>query len=98
MYMIDEIFRGTNNRERYEGSLAYIQSLAGAAGTGLIATHDLELAKLSEEDARVLNYHFSDSVEEGRLSFDYQIRPGPSQTTNALKIMEMEGLPVLKSK
>jgi hypothetical protein len=93
LYLVDEIFRGTNNRERYLGSLAYIEALVGANGTGLIATHDLELAKLSQNHATIANYHFSDKIENGRLSFDYRVLPGPSQTTNALKIMEMEGLP-----
>ncbi|HEX3052317.1 MAG TPA: hypothetical protein VHP83_16775 [Aggregatilineaceae bacterium] len=40
------------------------------------------------------NYHFTETVGDGRLLFDYRMRPGPSPTTNALAIMEMEGLPV----
>ena len=94
LYLIDEIFRGTNNRERLIGSRAYIQALIGAPGAGLIATHDLELAHLAEADGRVSNFHFRDEVRDGRLTFDFIIRPGPSPTTNALKIMELEGLPV----
>lgn len=94
LYLIDEIFRGTNNRERLLGSQAFTRALIGANGTGLIATHDLELARLSERDDRVLNYHFHDEVEGGRLIFDYRLRPGTSPTTNALKIMELEGLPI----
>ena len=94
LYLVDEIFRGTNNRERYLGSRAFVRSLAGAYGSGLIATHDLELAKLEEETPAVRNLHFEDQVQEGRLSFDYVLRSGPSQTTNALKIMQLEGLPV----
>lgn len=94
LYLIDEIFRGTNNRERLIGSKAYIRRLTGADGAGLIATHDLELANLAQESLQVVNYHFTDRVENQRLVFDYEIRPGPSPTTNALKIMEMEGLPV----
>lgn len=94
LYLIDEIFRGTNNRERLIGSKAYTQSLIGAHGTGFIATHDLELAGLAEQNPQVKNFHFRDQVEERKLIFDYLIRPGPSPTTNALKIMQMEGLPV----
>ena len=93
LYLIDEIFRGTNNRERLIGSRAYVRALLGAPGAGLIATHDLELAHLAEQDGRVHNYHFRDEVAAGRLVFDYQIRPGACPTTNALKIMELEGLP-----
>lgn len=94
LYLIDEIFRGTNNRERLLGSRAYISALLGARGVGLIATHDLELARLADDNASAHNYHFRDEVREGRLVFDYQLRAGPSPTTNALKIMELEGLPI----
>jgi hypothetical protein len=94
LYLIDEIFRGTNNSERMIGSRAYVKTLIGARGAGLIATHDLELAHLADLYPQVHNFHFRDAVHEGRLIFDYLIRPGPSPTTNALKIMQMEGLPI----
>jgi hypothetical protein len=94
LYLIDEIFRGTNNRERLIGSQAYVKALIGAHGVGLLATHDLELAGLAEHTPQAANFHFRDEVREGRLVFDYQIRPGPCPTTNALTIMQMEGLPV----
>jgi hypothetical protein len=93
-YLIDEIFRGTNNRERLIGSRAYVKALIGSHGLGLLATHDLELASLAENDPQVGNFHFRDEVQAGELVFDYKIRPGPCPTTNALKIMSMEGLPV----
>jgi hypothetical protein len=94
LYLIDEIFRGTNNRERMIGSRAYVKTLIGTKGIGLIATHDLDLAHLADTYPQVHNFHFRDAVQEGKLVFDYIIRPGPSPTTNALKIMQMEGLPV----
>jgi hypothetical protein len=64
LYCIDEIFRGTNNRERLIGSRAYVQALAGPQkrGTGLIATHDLELTTLADDEPFVKNYHFRDHV------------------------------------
>jgi hypothetical protein len=93
-YFVDEIFRGTNNRERLLGSRAYIRALVDLSGVGLIATHDLELVQLADEMPAIRNYHFTDEVIDGRMIFDYAIRPGPSPTTNALKIMRLEGLPV----
>lgn len=93
-FAIDEIFRGTNNRERLLGSRAYIRALVGQRGIGLISTHDLELIRLEEEVAGVTNYHFRDDIVAGRMVFDYQLRRGPSPTTNALRIMAIEGLPV----
>ncbi len=94
LYLVDEIFRGTNNRERLIGSRAYVKALIGAPGVGLIATHDLELATLVDGYPQARNLHFRDEVAGGKLAFDYLLRPGPSPTTNALKIMEIEGLPV----
>ncbi len=93
-YLIDEIFRGTNNRERLIGSRSIVKSLIGKTGVGLIATHDLDLTRLAEEHPEILNYHFQDDVREEKLAFDYRLRSGPSSTTNALKIMTIEGLPV----
>jgi DNA mismatch repair ATPase MutS len=93
-FFIDEIFRGTNNRERLLGSQAYVQALAGKHGVGLISTHDLELARLADLMPQVKNYHFRDEVSAEQMSFDYTLRPGPCPTTNALKIMALEGLPL----
>lgn len=93
-FLIDEIFRGTNNRERFIGSRSYIKSLVGGNGVGAISTHDLELTRLSDELPLLHNYHFREEVVDGQMKFDYQLRSGPCPTTNALVIMELEGLPV----
>ncbi len=93
-FLIDEIFRGTNNRERLLGSQSYIQALTGGNGLGMISTHDLELVKLNG----IENFHFREDVIEGKMHFDYTLRPGPSPTTNALKIMQLEGLPIKMDK
>jgi len=93
-FLIDEIFRGTNNREREIGSRAYMRALTGQNGVGVISTHDLELVHLEDEVSGILNYHFREDVTGGRMVFDYCLRQGPSPTTNALKIMRLEGLPV----
>lgn len=94
LFLIDEIFRGTNNRERLIGSRAYIQALAQGSGLGAIATHDLELVQLAETSPQIQNVHFRDAVVDGRMVFDYQLHPGPCPTTNALKIMQLAGLPI----
>jgi len=94
LFLIDEIFRGTNSRERLIGSRSYIRSLSQLRTMGLIATHDLELIKLADEIKGVTNYHFREEVLDSRMVFDYRLRPGPCPTTNALKIMRLEGLPV----
>ena len=94
LFLIDEIFRGTNSRERLIGSRSYIRTLAQGTAVGLVATHDLELIKLADEIEGVVNQHFREEVSGGRMVFDYRLRPGPCPTTNALTIMHLEGLPV----
>jgi hypothetical protein len=93
-FLIDEIFRGTNNRERLIGSRAYVRALTRQHGIGIVSTHDLELVKLASSIEPIHNFHFEETVADGRMVFDYRLRPGPSPTTNALKIMQMEGLPI----
>jgi hypothetical protein len=96
LYLIDEIFKGTNNRERLIGSRAFIKTLSTGHGFGLVSTHDLELTDLEQEIPSLTNAHFQETVSSGTLQFDYRLRPGPCPTTNALRIMELEGLPVPK--
>src|SRR6185503_19382965 len=94
LFLIDEIFRGTNSRERLIGSRSYIRELSKSNAVGLVATHNLELIKLADEIDGVTNLHFREEVYDGRMVFDYRLRPGPCPTTNALTIMRLEGLPV----
>lgn len=94
LFLIDEIFKGTNNRERLIGSQAYITALSQGNGFGLVSTHDLELADLEPDVPGLTNAHFQETVSNGALEFDYRLRPGPCPTTNALRIMELEGLPI----
>ena len=94
MFLIDEIFRGTNSRERLIGARAFVRALSRLTTLGLIATHDLELVKLADEISVTTNFHFREEVREGKMVFDYRLRPGPCPTTNALLIMRLEGLPV----
>lgn len=93
-FLIDEIFKGTNNRERFIGSRSYIRAVAGKTGLGLISTHDLELAQLEAVLPGVSNMHFQEQFVDERMVFDYKLRGGVSPTTNALKIMSLAGLPV----
>ncbi|MEJ2618190.1 MAG: hypothetical protein P8Z35_24755, partial [Ignavibacteriaceae bacterium] len=62
--------------------------------TGIISTHDLELIKLEHETQGVFNYHFKEEIIDNRMLFRYKIIKGPCPTTNALKIMQLEGLPI----
>lgn len=94
LYLLDEVLHGTNSRERYLGAVAVIRWLASTGAMGIVTTHDLSLAKVKErlppEKAR--NQHFSDEVQGDRIHFDYQLRDGPIQSTNALRLMRAVGI------
>jgi len=92
-FLIDEIYKGTNNEERLIGSTAYIHALVGQNCVGAISTHDLELVKLSASLPMLQNYHFREDVRDGQMIFDYKLHDGPCPTRNALKIMKLAGLP-----
>ena len=94
LVVIDEMLRGTNNRERLAGAQGVVRALVGADATSLVATHDLALAELAEEHPEVRNAHFRETAVGDHLAFDYRLRPGPCPTTNALVIMRRAGLPV----
>ncbi|APJ03614.1 MutS-related protein [Silvanigrella aquatica] len=94
IFLIDEIFRGTNNKERFTGSYHIIHKLFEKNSFGFISTHDLALAQIHEEDKRMVNMHFREHVEDNKLVFDYLIKEGACPTTNALFIMKQEGLPI----
>ena len=91
-FLIDEPLKGTNNRERLMGNQSYINQIIKSGACGFISTHDLELTQLSECSEAIDNYHFSEQWKNNNLCFDYKIRQGASKTTNALKILEKEGL------
>ena len=93
-YFIDEIFRGTNNRERFIGSQAVIKSLVETQSAGLISSHDLELAKMVDAIPRARNWHFSEQIKDSKMSFSYKVIPGPCKSTNALIILKQLGLKV----
>jgi DNA mismatch repair ATPase MutS len=95
LFLLDEVLHGTNSHDRRLGAEAVVRSLVQAGALGLVTTHDLALADLGERLApQVQNVHFSDHFEDGTLRFDYALRPGVVQTSNALALMRAVGLEV----
>ena len=92
LFLIDEIFKGTNSVDRLAGAEAVISQLEGMRAVGMISTHDLELCKLAEVSGRIKNFSFSEHYKDGRIYFDYKLKPGQSKTTNAKFLMEMVGI------
>jgi hypothetical protein len=95
LFLLDEILLGTNTRERQIASREVLRLLLGTGACGAVTTHDLSLSTLADEyPGRVLNVHFRDHLEAGKMVFDYQLRPGVVDTTNALRVLRMAGVPV----
>lgn len=95
LFLLDEIFSGTNSHERCQGAEAIVRGLIKADAIGLVTTHDLTLAEIGNTLApRARNVHFEDQFEDGQLSFDYQMRPGIVTKSNALALMRAVGLEV----
>ncbi len=95
LFLLDELFHGTNSHDRLIGASGVLRSLVELGGIGLITTHDLALTAVAEELApRALNVHFEDRFEEGEIRFDFQMKPGPVTRSNALALMRAVGLDV----
>lgn len=93
LYLLDELFRGTNSTDRHEGAVAVLAKLKQPGNIGLISTHDLKLCELAiGQDNGYSNYHFSESYDEHGISFDYILKNGPSTTRNALYLIKMVGI------
>jgi hypothetical protein len=95
LFLLDEVLHGTNSHDRRIGAEAIVRDLLERGAVGLVTTHDLALAKIADElTPRVRNVHFEDRLEEGRLVFDYRLRPGVVERSNALDLMREVGLDV----
>lgn len=96
LFLLDEILQGTNSRERQIAVVTVIERLLKCHAAGIVSTHDLDLAALPAMQLASQIVHFReffetiDGVEQMR--FDYRMRPGPTPTTNALKLLKMVGL------
>ena len=95
LFLLDELLHGTNSHDRRIGAEAAVRGLVERGAVGLITTHDLALAHIPEALApRGSNVHFEDHLENGRMSFDYLLRPGVVEKSNALELMRSIGLDV----
>lgn len=97
IFLIDEIFRGTNSNDRILGAKSVLKCLNEKWAFGLISTHDFELCDLAYDDKnRIKNYHFSEHYLENKIQFDYKLKEGRSDTTNAKYLMKMVGIDILE--
>jgi hypothetical protein len=95
LYLLDEIFHGTNSHDRQVGAAALLTELIGAGAMGLVVTHDLAIAEAAPRfDTKVKNVHFVDQLVRGELQFDYKLRDGIVDRSNAIELMRAVGLKV----
>ncbi len=95
LFLIDEFLHGTNSHDRRIGAEALVRSLVERGAMGLITTHDLALADIVPTlDGRAANVHFEDRIEDGRMRFDYVMRPGVVRKSNTIELMRSVGLEI----
>lgn len=93
LFLMDELLSGTNSHDRLEGTKLVVRSLMDRGAIGIVSTHDLALAEIPATlEGRAANYHFEDRLEDGKLIFDYKLKPGVVKTSNALQLMRSIGL------
>jgi DNA mismatch repair ATPase MutS len=90
MYVIDELFRGTNTIDRIAAGTALLRALDRSGARVVAATHD---AELGPQLSRFRRHYFTERIEDGTLSFDYRLREGDIAPRNALAVLELAGFP-----
>ena len=92
LFVLDEIFKGTNTVERISGGKAILSYLNKGNNIVLVSTHDIELTELlSKENFK--SFHFSEQIENNELVFDHKLKEGKLKTRNAIKILELYNYP-----
>lgn len=94
LFLLEEILSTTNSHDRRIGARAVLAALLRHGAAGLVTTHDLELTRLAEELPGAINVHFADQVVDGEIRFDYRLRPGVVDRSNAVALMRSIGLEV----
>lgn len=91
LFLLDELFKGTNTTERIAIAKAVLAALATQRNVVFASTHDIELTSLLAGQYSL--YHFCETISDDKLSFDYLLKPGPVTERNAIRIIELYGYP-----
>lgn len=92
LFLLDEIFKGTNTIERIAAGKAVLSYLSRNGNIVFVSTHDIELTELLQEEYEL--FHFTEEVIDGKVHFDYKLKAGELKTRNAIRILEINGYPV----
>ncbi|MCK4665057.1 MAG: hypothetical protein KAT68_19470 [Bacteroidales bacterium] len=96
-FLLDEMFKGTNSEDRHKGGFSLINQLSKLKTSGIIATHDIELAKLSGNKRLVTNYSFNSEIKDNSMIFSYELHPGICNDFNASELMEKSGIKIISN-
>jgi hypothetical protein len=91
LFLLDEVFKGTNTIERIAAGKAIVSYLNKKNNIVLVSTHDLELAAFLKDTFDL--YHFTEMIQANEILFDYKIKSGNLKTTNAIRILSMNAYP-----
>ena len=95
LFLLDELFHGTNSHDRVVGAAGVLRSLLDRGAIGLVTTHDLALTAIAARlGSQAMNVHFEDRFDGGDMQFDYRMKPGPVTRSNAIALMRAVGLEV----
>ena len=95
LFLIDECLHGTNSHDRRIGADAVVGGLVKGGAIGLVTTHDLALTAIADVlGPRAENVHFTDHLTNGKLRFDYRLRPGVVGKGNAIELMRSVGFEI----
>ena len=95
LFLLDEVLAGTNSHDRRIGAEAIVRALVERQAIGIVSTHDLALAKVVDSlTPRAKNVHFEDHLEDGKVVFDYRMREGVVQKSNAVELMRSVGIEI----
>ena len=97
LFLLDELLAGTNSTDRRAGAEGMLHELMGRGAIGIVTTHDMALTTISPASpgtGSIVNAHFQERIDDGRMSFDYRLRDGAVEKGNALELMRMIGLKV----
>jgi MutS domain V len=94
LFLIDEIFSGTNSRDRRVAAEAVVRTLVEHHAIGALSTHDLALTEIANPELRGVNVHTGSRDGTDPLDFDYRLKPGITTEANALAIARLAGVPI----
>ena len=91
LFLLDEIFKGTNTIERISAGKAVLSSLNQNTNLVFVSTHDIELADLLKTEYDLC--HFNEQVDNDTINFDYKLKTGKLKFRNAIRILEINDYP-----